>query len=67
MRQAEGLHAGRVLAWKAEAQASLKLGWPLILTNLAQVALLTTDIIFMGRLGADALAAGSLSVSLYHT
>lgn len=54
-------------AWAAEARASLTLGWPLILTNLAQIALVTTDIIFMGRLGADALAAGSLTASLYHT
>ncbi|HWK71033.1 MAG TPA: MATE family efflux transporter [Burkholderiaceae bacterium] len=54
-------------AWADEARASLRLGWPLILTNLAQIALLTTDLIYMGRLGADQLAAGSLAVSLYHT
>ncbi|HRL20753.1 MAG TPA: MATE family efflux transporter [Alcaligenes sp.] len=53
-------------AWLAELQSSLRLGAPLILTNLAQVALLTTNLIFMGRLGSDALAAGSLSASLYH-
>ncbi len=67
MTKPDAPKAGSAQAWKAEAQASLKLGWPLILTNLAQVALLTTDIIFMGRLGADALAAGSLAASLYHT
>lgn len=54
-------------AWMDEARASLRLGWPLIFTNLAQIALLTTDLIYMGRLGADQLAAGSLAVSLYHT
>lgn len=54
-------------AWLPEVRASLRLGWPLILTNLAQIALLTTDIIYIGRLGADALAAGSLAASLYHT
>ena len=53
-------------AWLAELQSSLRLGAPLILTNLAQIALLTTNLIFMGRLGSDALAAGSLSASLYH-
>lgn len=53
--------------WAAEVRASLTLGWPLILTNLAQIALVTTDIIYMGQLGPDALAAGSLAASLYHT
>lgn len=53
--------------WLNEARASLTLGWPLILTNLAQIALTTTDLIYIGRLGPDELAAGSLAVSLYHT
>lgn len=48
-----------------EVKASVKLGYPLILTNLAQVALLTTNLIFIGRLGKTQLAAGSLSASLY--
>jgi MATE family multidrug resistance protein len=51
--------------WWIEIKASLALGWPLILTNLAQMALLTTDVILFGRLGADALAAGALAASLY--
>ena len=62
MNKAESWHL-----WLNEARASLKLGWPLILTNLAQIALTTTDLIYMGRLGSDELAAGSLAVSLYHT
>jgi MATE family multidrug resistance protein len=48
-----------------ELKASLVLGGPLILTNLAQLALLTTDVVLIGRLGAETLAAGSLAVSLY--
>ena len=48
-----------------EIKAAIKLGSPLILTNLAQVALLTTNLIFIGRLGKTQLAAGSLSASLY--
>lgn len=48
-----------------ELKASLKLGSPIILTNLAQVALLTTNLIFIGRLGKVELAAGSLAASLY--
>lgn len=49
-----------------ELKASIQLGSPLILTNLAQVALLTTNLIFIGHLGKTELAAGSLSASLYH-
>src|SRR5690606_40365196 len=51
--------------WLAELQSSLRLGGPLILTNLAQVSLLATNLNYVGRLGPDELAAGSLSASLY--
>lgn len=52
-------------AWAAEARATLSLAWPLILTNLAQIAITTTDVLMMGRLGPDALAAGALGVNAY--
>jgi MATE family multidrug resistance protein len=52
-------------AWGEELRATLSLAWPLILTNLAQTAVTTTDVILMGRLGADALAAGALGTNLY--
>jgi MATE family multidrug resistance protein len=52
-------------AWMAELRATLALGWPLILTNVAQNALMTTDVILMGWLGSDALAAGALGTNLY--
>lgn len=52
-------------AWLAELRATLALGWPLVLTNLAQIALTTTDVIVLGRLGAEALAAGTLGSNLY--
>ena len=52
-------------AWTAELRATLALGWPLILTNLAQNALMTSDVILMGWLGSDALAAGALGTNLY--
>jgi MATE family multidrug resistance protein len=51
-------------AWAAEARATLALAWPLVLTNLAQIALATTDVIMMGWLGPDALAAGALGANL---
>ncbi|MDB5549069.1 MAG: efflux family protein, partial [Tardiphaga sp.] len=52
-------------AWIAELRATLTLGWPLVLTNLAQIALTTTDVIVLGRLGAHELAAATLGVNLY--
>ena len=52
-------------AWLGELRATLMLGSPLVLTNVAQIALTTTDVIVLGRLGAEALAAGTLGVNLY--
>ncbi|HVY20727.1 MAG TPA: MATE family efflux transporter [Bauldia sp.] len=42
----------------------LSLAWPLILTNLFQIALPTTDVIMMGWLGPETLAAGALGANL---
>jgi multidrug resistance protein, MATE family len=52
-------------AWAKEAAASLALSWPLILTNAAQTAMTSTDVLVMGRLGPEALAAGALGANLY--
>jgi MATE family multidrug resistance protein len=51
-------------AWGTEARATIALAWPLILVNLANIALGTTDVIMMGWLGPDALAAGALATNL---
>ena len=53
--------------WRAEFISAMKLGWPLILTNLSQAALTATDVILIGRLGPDTLASAVLSTSFYHT
>ncbi|MCB8822990.1 MATE family efflux transporter [Microvirga rosea] len=52
-------------AWSEELRAMLALSWPLVLTNLAQNALMTSDVILMGWLGSGALAAGALGTNLY--
>jgi MATE family multidrug resistance protein len=52
--------------WAGEFWAMLSLSWPIVLTNLAQNALLTTDVMLMGWLGPQALAAGALATNLYH-
>ena len=43
----------------------LALAWPMILTNLAQSAMTATDVMIIGRLGPEALAAGALGSNLY--
>ncbi|GAB4088095.1 MATE family efflux transporter [Hydrogenophaga soli] len=57
---------GPWLTWRQHLKASLSLGGPLVLANLAQAALTATDVMLMGRLGPDALAAGALASALYH-
>ncbi len=51
--------------WRGEALSTLVLAWPLILTNLAQTLMTATDVVMMGWLGPDALAAGALGSNLY--
>ncbi|WP_076436119.1 MULTISPECIES: MATE family efflux transporter [unclassified Bosea (in: a-proteobacteria)] len=51
--------------WLAEASAMLTLGWPMVLTNVAQTAMTATDVVMMGHLGPDSLAAGALGSNLY--
>jgi multidrug resistance protein, MATE family len=50
---------------KRELGATLALGWPIILANLAISAMTATDFMMLGRLSPDALAAGSLGFFLY--
>jgi MATE family multidrug resistance protein len=50
--------------WASELRAMLALAAPIVLTNLSQVALATTDVIMMGWLGPNTLAAGALGVNL---
>ncbi len=49
-----------------ELKATLALSWPLVLANLAQIGMTTTDVVLLGRLSSDALAAGALAGNLYH-
>lgn len=51
--------------WRIEAGATLRLAASLALANLLQMAVYATDVMFVGRLGAQALAASSLGVSLF--
>jgi MATE family multidrug resistance protein len=49
----------------AEARATLALAIPLALSQLAQIAIQTTDVVMMGWLGPEALAAGGLTANVF--
>lgn len=48
-------------SWASELRASFALAWPLIVAQLAQNLLFTTDVVLMGWLGPKYLAAGTLA------
>lgn len=48
-----------------EARAMLILAVPLVLIELAYMAMIATDVVMMGWLGQEALAAGSLAGHFY--
>lgn len=58
--------AGRgQVSWRGETRALVRLSVPLVLTNLGQIAMQTTDVLMIGRLGAVPLAASALAVSVF--
>ena len=48
-----------------EIAATFALSWPIVLTNLAMNFMVTTDLMFLGRLSPEALAAASLGFNVY--
>ena len=48
-------------AWLGELRATFALAWPLVVAQLAQNLFYTTDVIMMGWLGPQFLAAGALA------
>ena len=50
--------------WRREARALASLSVPIILTNVGQVAIQTTDVVMIGWLGPEALAASVLGVNV---
>jgi multidrug resistance protein, MATE family len=48
-----------------EFAETLKLAAPIALTQLGQIAMMTTDIAFIGRLGSEAVAAASLAHTVF--
>lgn len=50
----------RPTGWRHETRALLALAGPLVLAQLGQIAIQTTDVVMIGWLGPEALAAASL-------
>ncbi len=50
---------------RRELGATLTLGWPIVLANVAIYAMTATDFIMLGRLSPRALAAGALGFNLF--
>jgi multidrug resistance protein, MATE family len=68
MLQAVEKDSRRVRAepWFAhELGATLSLAWPLVVANLSGTAMTVTDVMMLGRLSPQALAAGALGYNLY--
>lgn len=47
--------------WRLEFADTMRLAWPMSLTQLGQIAMFTTDLAMLGRLGPEAVAAASLA------
>jgi MATE family multidrug resistance protein len=51
--------------WRTELGATLRLAGPLAVANMLQMMVYAIDVVFVARLGPEALAVASLSVSLF--
>src|SRR4051812_14301648 len=52
--------------WREELRATVALAWPLILTNLTQSAIQSTDVVLLGWAGARTLASATIGINLYY-
>lgn len=55
------LTPARAAVWRIELTETLKLALPIALTQLGQVAMMTTDLALLGRLGDEVVAAAALA------
>lgn len=59
------LDAAAPVSARGELAALLRLAGPLVAANLLQMSIYASDVIFVARLGTEALAAATLAVYLY--
>jgi MATE family multidrug resistance protein len=52
-------------SWGEELGATARLGAPLVLAQLTQIAIFSTDVLMLGWLGPEPLAASALAVNLF--
>jgi MATE family multidrug resistance protein len=52
--------------WVVEARELLQLALPLVVTQIAQMAILTTDVMMLGRLSKTALAGAALGNTVFY-
>ncbi|MEZ2146408.1 MATE family efflux transporter [Bradyrhizobium sp. DN5] len=60
-RRAAGHHVA------IELSETVKLAWPMVLTQLGQIAMMTTNLAFLGRISTEAVAAVALAGRIYLT
>src|SRR6266849_5626926 len=51
--------------WRTEFFETAKLALPIALTQLGQIAMMTTDLALIGRLGDEAVAAAALAHTVF--
>ena len=51
---------------RTEMRKLLGIAWPLSLSYIGHIAIGTTDVLMIGRLGAEPLAAAAIAISVYH-
>ena len=61
--QTTGANTDASSSWATEFRATFALAWPLVIAQLAQNMLHTTDVILLGWLGSEYLAAGTLATN----
>ena len=66
MQAAGAAPAGRAI-WRAEMTETVKLALPIALTQLGQIAMMTSDLALIGRLGDQAVAAAALAHTVLFT
>ena len=59
-------HEKRARTWREELRALAHLAWPIVLTQLAQMAVITTDILMLGAYSKDALASAAIGLPLFY-
>lgn len=60
-----GLGSGFAALWKSDIRPTLALGLPLAGAQIAQIAINVTDVLMIGRLGAQELAAAVLAFNMF--